>query len=45
MTIYGYSADLTKEVRKTENREIRIDDDFMDMKKAFKMALEEFGPE
>jgi hypothetical protein len=42
MTIHGYSADLTKEVRKTENREVRIDDDFLDMKEAFLRAVEYF---
>ncbi len=43
MVIHGYSADLTHGARKTENREVRIDDDFLDMKKvAFQKALEQF---
>lgn len=43
MTIHGYSADLTENPRKTENREIRIHDDFMDMKEAFDRAKEKFS--
>jgi hypothetical protein len=39
MTIHGYSADLTEGGKKTENREIRIDDNFLDMKKAFIEAV------
>lgn len=44
-SMLGYSADITSDPRKTENREIRIDDNFLTFKDAFVRAVDEFGGE
>ena len=43
MAIHGYSADLTENAKKVENRQCRIDFEFMDMKEAFEAAKLRFA--